>query len=75
MVQLRFKKPCEVQSQNEEAVTEEAQKHKENPVKGRAAKESTMNTPGDFTQFTELMKRVIKAGKPTSASPGPGVVS
>jgi hypothetical protein len=47
----------------------------ENPVKGSAAKESTMNTPGDFTQFTELMKRVIKAGKPTSASPGPGVVS
>lgn len=45
------------------------------PVKGVPAKESTMRTEGDFAQFTELMKKVVKAGKPTSASPGPGVVS
>lgn len=41
------------------------------PVKGIAPKESTMRTKGNFAQFTELMKRVVKTGKPTSASPGP----
>lgn len=46
------------------------------PVKGHKAKESTMQTEGDFAHFTELMKRVVKVrpsreAKPTSASPGP----
>jgi len=49
------------------------------PLK-RPAKQSTMETPGDFAQFTELMRRVVKVRppreeKPTpaSASPGPAV--
>jgi len=46
------------------------------PVKGHTAKESTLETRGDFAQFTALMKRVVKIrppkeAKPTSASPGP----
>jgi hypothetical protein len=44
----------------------------------RPPKPETMNTPGDFGKFTELMKRVVKVRlpreeKPTSASPGPAV--
>jgi hypothetical protein len=31
-----------------------------NPVKDIPAKESTMNTKGDFGAFTDLMKRVVK---------------
>ena len=42
-----------------------------NPVKGVPAKESTMNTTGDFAKFTDLMKRVvnspIKTGKISSS--------
>ena len=30
-----------------------------NPVKGVPAKESTMNTEGDFGDFTELMRSVV----------------
>jgi hypothetical protein len=30
-----------------------------NPVKGHKAKESTLNTKGDFQQFTELMRRIV----------------
>ena len=46
------------------------------PVKGRPAKKSTMQTGGDFSQFAELMKRVVKIRPPReaksiSASPGP----
>jgi hypothetical protein len=29
------------------------------PVKNHPAKESTMNTRGDFGEFTELMKKVV----------------
>lgn len=43
------------------------------PVKGVSAKEATLSTEGNFAQFTELMRRIVKAGKPTSASPGPVV--
>jgi len=35
-----------------------------------------MNTPGNFDEFTEAMRRLIKAKperKPRSASPGPAV--
>ena len=46
------------------------------PVKGHAAKDATMQTKGNFAEFRELMKRVVKIkspreAKPTSASPGP----
>ena len=47
------------------------------PVKGQPAKQSTMNTPGDFGKFTELMKRVVprkheeKTKKTVSSSPSP----
>jgi hypothetical protein len=47
------------------------------PVKGHPAKESTMNTEGDFGKFTELMKRVVprkheeKSKKTVSSSPSP----
>jgi hypothetical protein len=34
------------------------------PVKNRPAKESTMNTRGDFGEFTTLMKKVVS--KPES---------
>jgi len=44
------------------------------PVKGHPAKESTLHVRGDFEQFTELMKRIVKV-RPreakTSASLGP----
>jgi hypothetical protein len=48
------------------------------PVKGHPAKESTMNTRGDFGQFTELMKRVVsrkqeEKPKPVSSSRVPAV--
>jgi hypothetical protein len=29
------------------------------PVKSRPAKESTLNTKGDFKVFTDLMKRIV----------------
>jgi hypothetical protein len=50
------------------------------PVKGRSPRESTMETKGNFAQFRELMKKVVKVrsprvGEPTSASPGPGASS
>jgi hypothetical protein len=31
------------------------------PVKNRPAKESTMNIRGDFSEFTELMKKLVPA--------------
>jgi len=34
-------------------------------------KSETMNTPGDFRVFTDLMRKIVK--KPKSASPGPAV--
>jgi hypothetical protein len=44
---------------------------KNNPV-SRPAKESTLNTEGDFGKFTELMKRVVHVrpskDKPKAAS-------
>jgi hypothetical protein len=47
------------------------------PVKNRPAKESTMNTRGDFREFTELMKRIVtkreEKPKPVSSSPVPDV--
>jgi hypothetical protein len=30
-----------------------------NPVKNRPAKESTLDTTGDFQQFTDLMRRIV----------------
>jgi hypothetical protein len=47
----------------------------QNPVK-RPAKESTMNTEGDFQKFTELMKKIMtvprqEKPKPASSSRGP----
>jgi hypothetical protein len=47
----------------------------EDPAK-RPPKPETMNTPGDFRQFTESMKTMLKAKpekKPLSASPGVAV--
>ena len=32
-------------------------------------KPETMNTPGDFGKFTDLMRKIIE--KPKTASPGP----
>jgi len=53
-----------------------ASKRWRDPVKGHEPKESTMQTEGDFGQFAQLMKRVVKIrppreAKPISASPGP----
>jgi hypothetical protein len=31
------------------------------PVKSHRAKDSTMNTPGDFGQFTNLMRKLVAA--------------
>ena len=53
-----------------------------NPV-AHPAKQSTMQTEGDFANFAELMKRVVKVKPPreakqisiASASPGPAVSS
>jgi hypothetical protein len=42
-----------------------------NPVKNRPAKESTLNTRGDFEQFIELMKRAVNAPKPEEKRPKP----
>ena len=39
----------------------------EDPAK-RPAKPETMNTPGDFREFTDLMKKIV--GKPKPASHG-----
>jgi len=40
----------------------------DNPVK-HAPKPETMNTPGDFGAFTDLMRKIVE--KPKAASPGP----
>jgi hypothetical protein len=32
-------------------------------------KPETMNTPGDFERFTDLMKKVVKNKKPASRAP------
>lgn len=39
-----------------------------NPVKNHPPKESTLKTPGNFREFTELMKKVVN-GKPASRVP------
>jgi hypothetical protein len=47
----------------------------DDPAK-RPPKSETMNTPGDFRQFTESMRTMLKAKpekKPLSASPGVAV--
>jgi len=41
------------------------------PVKDVPAGPETLAIKGDFGKFTKLMTRVVKAGKTTSASPGP----
>jgi len=45
-----------------------------NPVKNHPPKESTLKTPGDFREFTELMRKVVnKREEPkSSASRVPG---
>jgi hypothetical protein len=40
----------------------------DDPAK-RPPKPETMNTPGDFGVFTDLMKKIVE--KPKPASPGP----
>ncbi len=40
----------------------------EDPAK-RPPKPETMNTPGDFGAFTDLMRKIVE--KPKAASPGP----
>jgi hypothetical protein len=40
----------------------------EDPAK-RPPKPETMNTPGDFGVFTDLMRKIVE--KPKAASPGP----
>jgi hypothetical protein len=53
---------------------ESAKKRWKDPVKGHEAKESTLDTQGDFAGFLKLMKRVVRVKPPreaTSASPGP----
>jgi hypothetical protein len=40
----------------------------DDPAK-QPAKPETMNTPGDFKVFTDLMRKIID--KPKPASPGP----
>jgi len=46
------------------------------PVKGHAPQESTMQTEGNFAQFAELMKRVVKVRPPREAKPAsPGPVA
>jgi hypothetical protein len=40
----------------------------EDPAK-QPPKPETMNTPGDFRKFTDLMRKIIE--KPKPASPGP----
>ncbi len=44
----------------------------EDPTKRQPSKE-TMNTPGDFKVFTDLMRKVF--GKPKPASHGPADAS
>jgi len=41
----------------------------EDPAK-HPPKPETMNTPGDFGAFTDLMRKIVPA-KPKTASPGP----
>lgn len=45
------------------------------PVKNQPAKESTLNTTGDFGEFTALMRRIVnkqeEKPKPASSSPDP----
>lgn len=47
-----------------------------NPVKNRPAKESTLNTKGNFGEFTELMRKIVnkqeEKPKPVSSSRVPG---
>jgi len=45
------------------------------PVKNQPAKESTLNTPGNFSEFTNLMRKIVnkqeEKPKPASSSPDP----
>jgi hypothetical protein len=43
----------------------------EDPAKRPPAKE-TMNTPGDFKVFTDLMRKVVEKPKPASHGPADG---
>jgi hypothetical protein len=45
----------------------------DNPAK-RRPKDETMNTPGDFKQFTEIMRTMLKA-KPEKKYASPGTVA
>lgn len=38
----------------------------EDPAK-RPASQETMNTPGDFKVFTDLMSKIVKKPKPTAS--------
>jgi hypothetical protein len=40
----------------------------EDPTK-RPPKPETMNTPGDFERFTDLMKKIVEKPKPASHDP------
>jgi hypothetical protein len=44
------------------------------PVKGKPASEETLNTRGNFADFTEAMKKLMKV-KPEKKSASPGPVS
>jgi hypothetical protein len=39
-----------------------------NPAK-ESPKPETMNTPGDFRVFTDVMKKIVRKPKPSSPSP------
>jgi len=39
------------------------------PVKNQPAKESTLDTPGDFDEFTELMRRIVNKQEKTPTQP------
>ena len=41
------------------------------PVKNHPAKESTLNTEGNFSEFTDLMRKIVNKPKQPSASPVP----
>lgn len=38
------------------------------PVKDQPAKESTLDTPGDFQEFTELMRKIVNKQEKTPTS-------
>jgi hypothetical protein len=40
----------------------------EDPAK-RPPKPETMNTPGDFERFTDLMRKIVEKPKPVSRGP------